>query len=290
MILSEAFELYRQDVIIYEDQSSKTEESHRYALKFLIQYLDDIPIEELTFEQVRSWKVWLGHGRGDSTVREYIIRLRVVLRHLQKRGYAVLDYELVKVPKRREKVPEFLTKEQVAELIAAIVKPHCGYAKINRYRNAAIVSLFYASGIRASELINLDRGAIREDNTFTVTGKGQKVRLCFIDTRTREYLDQYLALRIDNNPALFIANQGGKRISKSTLQLIFDNVRSKVDFKVQVHPHTLRHSFATDLLRNNTNLLYVRDLLGHSSIITTQIYTHVVDEDLHQVYAEKHTV
>lgn len=290
MLLSEAFDLYRLDCIVFRNQSPKTEETHRYACKLLIEYLGDIEIESLSFDMVRNWKQHLSHNREVSTVREYIIRLRVVLKHLQRRGYNVLDYELVVVPKRPAKVVEFLSKEQVSELIAAMARPTRGYPRIARLRNCAIISLLYASGIRASELRSLDRASLRPDNTFTVIGKGSKARLCFMDDRARQYIDAYLAARTDSHPALFLADQTGNRLSKSGLQIVFDRARRLVDFPIPVHAHVLRHSFATNLLRNNANLRYTQVMLGHSSIITTQMYSHVVDADLQKIYNEYHTV
>lgn len=294
MIISEAFNLYRLDCIIFRNQSPKTEENHNIACKWLITYMGDIEIETLTFEMIRDWKIWLDKGtdgrpRSASTVREYIIRLRVVLRHLERKGYKVVSYELVAIPKRPEHVPEFLTPEQVTELIYAISKPQRGYSTLNRMRNRAIVSLLYASGIRSAELCRLNRSDIQPNGTFTVFGKNSKARLCFLDERTRIYLDDYLIMRTDTNPALFISDQNGNRISKHTIQLIFAGARQKIDFEVPVHCHALRHSFATNLLRNNANMRYVQEMLGHSSLTTTQMYTHVVNEDLHKVYELYHS-
>ncbi len=289
MTITEAFERYRLDCIIFKNQSPKTEESHKYALKWIVEFMGDIDIETLNFEQIRNWKIWLDKGRTPSTVREYIIRLRVVLRHMQRIGEPTINYELIPIPKRLEKVPEFLSKDQITDLITAISKPTRGYSNINRLRNRAIISLLYASGIRAAELCRLNRSDIRDDGSFTVFGKGNKSRLCFIDSRTRLLLDDYLLARTDNNPALFISDQNGFRLTKSTLQRIFECARGKVDFEVPVHAHVMRHSFATNLLRNNTNMRYVQELLGHSSLVTTQMYTHVVNEDLHKIYTANHS-
>jgi integrase/recombinase XerD len=290
MKISEAFDLYRLDVIIYGNQSTKIENTHKYVRGLIISFLGDIPIKDLTFENIRDWKSHLEKTRGNDTVREYIIRVRVVLKYLNQRGHEALNYELVGLPKRVDKVPEFLSKEQVTHLIRVIAKPTRGYTRLVRYRNCAIISLLYASGIRATELRNLDRSSIHEDNTFTVMGKGNKARLCFIDERTRLYLEEYLFLRTDSNPALFVADHTNGRLSKSALQLIFARARRLVDFDIPVHPHTLRHSFATNLLKNNANMRYVQEMLGHSSIQTTQIYTHVVNLDLKKVYAATHTI
>lgn len=295
MRLSEAFERYRLDCIVFRNQSPKTEENHKIALKWLLRFFDeDIEIEKLTFDQIRNWKIWLDKGtngkpRSPATVREYIIRLRVVLRHLQRHGHEVVNYELIQVPKRPERVPEFLTDGQITELIDAISKPVRGYSTLNRLRNRAIISLLYASGIRSAELCHLNITDIREDGSFTVFGKGNKYRLCFIDERTKIYIKDYLDYRNDNDPALFISDQTGSRITKHTVQLIFQGARGKVNFDVPVHCHALRHSFATNLLRNNCNMRYVQEMLGHSSLTTTQIYTHVINEDLRKIYTEFHS-
>lgn len=293
MSISDAFEKYRQDVILYENQSSKTEESHRYALQFLLLFLGDITIEDLTMQQVRDWRHWLEHGpkkRQVCTVREYLVRLRVVLRHLRREQIDCLYYKRIGLPAREEKEPPFITENQVAELLVAMAKPVRGYPKICRLRNLAIISLLYGSGVRASELLNMDRYQVADRDYFSVCGKGRKVRPCFLDSRTVKLLNEYLSARNDGNPALFISHQTGQRLSKSGLQIIFARANRLVDFGVLLHPHVLRHSFATNLLRNNANLRYTQAMLGHSSIMTTQRYTHVVDADLHQVYLEKHTV
>ena len=290
MTISEAFERYRLDYILFRDQSPKTEETHRNTQKMLINFTGDIDIALLSFDLVRDWKMHLNKGREPSTVREYIIRLRVVLKYLQKLRYEVLDYELIAVPKRPAKVVAFLNADQVALLLSAIAKPVRGYPKIARLRNTSVISFLYASGIRAAELRSLNRQDLQPDNSFTVIGKGSKTRLCFFDARARTAISAYLTARSDTNPALFIADQTGKRLSKSGLQIIFDRARRIADLPVPVHAHTLRHSFATNLLQNNVNLRHTQVMLGHSSIVTTQMYSHVVDKDLQAVYERGHSV
>jgi site-specific recombinase XerD len=274
MTLREAFDLYKLDRIIFKNQSVKTEENHYVCLKALVAFFGDIEVTDLTFPMVRDWKVHLDANRSPATVRNYIIRLRVVLAYLLTQGLPVLDYNQIPVPNRVEKVPDYVSRDEVATIIRST----------KRLKNKAIMSLLYASGVRVSELCSLDKTSIREGR-FTVVGKGGKARLCFIDERTKTLIDLYLETRSDNNPALFLTDQS-KRITPGTIQDTFRSVRRSTG--INCHPHTLRHSFATDLLKNNANMRYVQVLLGHSSLQTTQMYTHVVDLDLEEVYSKHH--
>lgn len=291
MLLSEAFEKYRQDVILDENQSPKTEESHRYAQKFLIECIGDIPIEAVTMEHIRQWRRWLRNDRGVRTIREYLVRLRMVLRHMRREGYDVLYYRHIMLPKYKgNDNPRFLTKQQICTIIDELNTPVRGYPKICRLRNLAIVSLLASAGLRASELRQLDRWEVTRADYFAVAGKSAHTRPCFIDERARKHLDAYLALRTDNNPALFISHQTGKRLSKSGLQIIFARINRLVDFGFWVHAHTLRHSFATGLLMDDVDIRHIQAMMGHTSVQTTQIYTHVLDPDLHNIYRSKHTI
>lgn len=289
MNISQAFDVYCSDYITFKNLSKKTEESYRVSCKLLVSFLGDIPITEISFINVREWKNWLDKGRSSATVRGYIICLRVVLRFLQKRGYQVLDPDLIPVPKRPQKIPTFVTPEEVQALIGFADRPVAGYPLANRARNKAIISFIYASGLRASELCALDRSDIR-DGAFSVVGKGGKARLCFVDLRTQSLLSEYLKLRTDSHPALFYSPQCGRRLTTGNLQRIFLQLSKRAGLERPIHPHTLRHSFATNLLRNNANMRYVQVLMGHSSLATTQIYTHVVDHDLQKIYREHHTI
>jgi integrase/recombinase XerD len=290
MLISEAFSAYAQDVIIFRNQSPKTEENHYVVMKVLVRHFGDIDIDTLTFPMIRDFKVVLDKSRSTTTVRNYIIRLRVVLGYLRMNGHNCLMPDHLPVPKRSETIPDFISKEDVTKLIRAVSKPAAGYEKANRLKNAAMISLLYASGIRVSELCSINRADIKEDGTFTVLGKGSKPRLCFLDERTQWLIDEYLEERSDSNPALFIARQTGNRVNPGGVQMVFRLARDKAGFKTPIHPHTLRHSFATDLLKNNANIRYVQELLGHRSLETTQVYTHVTNVDLQKVYREHHKI
>lgn len=290
MLLSEAFELYCSDVIQFKNQSSSTEENHYICLRALLVFFNDVPVESISFSMVRDWKIALEKTRSPNTVRNYIIRFRVVLDFCNDRGVICLKSSQVPVPKRGDKVPDFISKEDVSTLIRVVSKPAPGYAKTNRLKNAAIIAMLYASGIRVSELCGLNRSDIHDDGSFTVVGKGRKARLCFIDDRAMWLINEYLYERDDNDMALFVSQQTKRRITPGNVQEVFRLARKKAGFVNPIHPHTLRHSFATNLLKNNANIRYVQVMLGHSSLETTQMYTHVVDEDLRAIYQKHHSV
>lgn len=309
MTLTEAFEAYRQDCIIFRNQSKKTEENHIVCMRSIVKFLGDISVSDLSFAMVRDWKNHLSKERSTETVRNYIIKLRVVLSYLQAAQISSLDPKLVPVPQRGDKVPDFITKDQVTQLIDA--NDHVKQL-IRRKRNKAMVSLLFASGIRVSEMCNLNISDIK-GTSFTVIGKGSRARLCFIDDRTAYYLSSYLDMRRngytlywkdrgkdtkrvravhkpDNSPALFLDHRHKTRITPANVQEIFKNSRKNAGIQERVTPHTLRHSFATNLLQTNTNLFYVQQFLGHKSLDTTRQYLHVVNKDLEKVYREHHQI
>lgn len=310
MTLTEAFELYRLEYIEYNNQSKKTEEAHNTCLSLLLQHFGDIQMDSLTPQQIRFWKRELGRTRSQNTVRGYVIKLRVVLAWLRTEGYSVAPVERIEVPKKKKAPVSFLAPEEVQGLIEASGN---GRVRINQIRNKAFLSLIYSSGIRLSECIGLDRSHVRTD-VFSVNSKGGDPRPCFIDERSRKYLNEYLKLRTegydiywinrggkvskrirkhyepDNEAALFLNHETGRRMTAADGQEIMKNARRNAGITTRATIHTLRHSFATDLLRSNCNIRHVQAMLGHKSLETTQVYTHVVDFDLMQAHKAHHTI
>lgn len=280
MLISEAFNGYATDVIAFRNQSAKTQEHHNVTLKSVLVFLGDIPIEELSFSNVRDWKLSMeARNLSPVTIRGYLIKLRVVLGYLGGRGFKVLTPEQIPLPKRVDTIPEVISPVQVQLLIDSTGKP----------RNKAMISLLYSTGLRVSELCSLNRISITEDY-FTVIGKGGKSRICFIDKRSRRLLGKYLRSRRDNSPALFISPLNGLRITPGGVQEVFKYARQRAGFDFPVHPHTLRHSFATNLMANGIDLYQLMKLMGHSSLQTTQLYLHVSDKHLKEDYQKYHTV
>lgn len=279
MRLSEAFDMYLEDYIRAKNQSTRTEETHEACKRLLVQFLGDKELSQLSLLDVREWRKEISKGRRPNSVRVYILRLRAVLRYCNIRDIPAIKSELVPVPKREATVPVFLTEQEVTRMI------ECSTS----VRNAFVISLLYSSGIRLSELIALNRGQII-DRRFTVIGKGRKPRLCFIDQRTELLMNMYLAGRKDNHEALIVSNEFKRRMTATNIQLLVRNSASKACLNKKVSPHTLRHSFATNFLKNNGNMRYLSAMLGHASLDTTMMYAHVVDLDLQNQYEKYHTI
>ena len=245
MLISEAFDIYRDDYIRPKNQSTRTEEIHETCKKLILEYLPNKPVENLTLQDIQYWRCEISKRRAVNSVRVYVIRLRAVIGYLNIRGIKCLDVRLIPVPKREATVPVYLTEAEVDAMIA------CAY----NVRNAFIISLLYSSGIRLSELISLNRGQI-VDRRFTVIGKGRKPRLCFIDERTEHLMEQYLKSRQDHNDALVVSIENKERMTATNIQLLVRNSAARAEITKKVTPHTLRHSFATNFLKNNGNMRY----------------------------------
>lgn len=279
MLISEAFKEYKYGYIQMRRQSVRTEETHDYVSKNLVEFLGEKEIESLTLDDVRKWFTHLGRTRSSNTVRGYIIKLRCVLKYCQKLGVNTLRPELVPIPKRTNSTPTFLTEQEVADMIA--FAPNL--------RSKFVIALLYSSGIRLAELINLNRDQIFQ-RKFTVNGKGNKIRLCFIDERTEYLMNEYLKTRIDHSNALIVSTQSKERMTRTNVELMIKNAARRAGITKHVTPHTLRHSFATNFLRNNGNMRYLSVMMGHSSMDTTMMYAHVVDNDLEGQYKKYHSI
>ena len=288
MKISEAFDLYKNNYMFIKGQSRRVLENQDYVKQRLIRVLGDKRIEKLTMDDVYKWaeaisKMRMPDGterqRATNTMRNDLIRLKMVLKYMRLLGHNCLEPELIPIPKREDVRRPFLTEYEVTNMI------NQSYS----LRNKFVISLLYSSGIRLSEMISLNRDSI-QDRQFTVVGKGKKARLCFIDQRTEKIMKEYLASRNDDCEALIISYKNKSRMTPTNVQLLVKNTALRAGITKKVTPHILRHSFATNFIRNNGNIKYLSVLLGHVSINTTAVYTHVVDNDLASQYARYHTI
>ncbi len=254
--------------------------------------------EDLTEEIVREYRLHLAHspGRRDDLLKKatqayHVIALRTFLRFLMvQKHMEVISPELVELPKLGQRTVNFLLLEQVEQLLEG---PDT--ATLIGLRDRAILEMLFSTGLRVSELVSLNRDQVnRKRKEFGVLGKGGKARLVFLSDNAAFWLSQYLSQRKDSLRPLFIShNERGRKSRESRLTLfsverIVKRYGRRAQLPFDVTPHTLRHSFATDLMIAGADIRAVQELLGHSSIRTTQIYTHVTDRQLRDVFRTFH--
>jgi site-specific recombinase XerD len=301
MFLSELILDYIEYLEVEGGRSAKTAENYRLYLERLVEFTDDIKVDKITSEVIRKYRLWLNRYKNDNsdelatiTQSYHLIALRGFLGYLAKRDIPSLSPEKIELPKIARKQVTFLHFDEVARMLEAI-----SLDDEQGLRDRAIVELLFSSGLRVSELVNLNRDHVNtKRREFMVRGKGQKDRPVFIGEATANRVEDYLAARLDNLPPLFLSysrnniasNSGSyRRLTARSIQRIISKYAKLAGITKHVSPHTMRHSFATDLLMNGADLRSVQSMLGHSNISTTQVYTHVTDEHLREVYEKFHS-
>jgi site-specific recombinase XerD len=301
MYVSELLLDYIEHLEVEGGRSAKTAENYKLYLERFVEFTDDIFVEKITSEIIRKYRLWLNRYKNDNddelatiTQSYHLIALRGFLTYLSKRDIPSLSPEKIELPKVSRKQVTFLHYDEVARLLETIpIDSEDGL------RDRAIIELLFSSGLRVSELVNLNRDHVNtKRREFMVRGKGQKDRPVFIGEAAASRVEDYLAARLDNLPPLFLsysrnntASTSGdyRRLSARSIQRIINKYAKLAGITKHVSPHTMRHSFATDLLMNGADLRSVQVMLGHSNISTTQVYTHVTDEHLREVYEKFHS-
>ncbi|AKM82125.1 TPA: hypothetical protein DD449_03420 [Candidatus Berkelbacteria bacterium] len=254
--------------------------------------------EKIDQDIVRKYRLNLNRKEkviSKKTQNYYLIALRSYLKFLNRRGIKSLDANQIELAKSDGRQITFLEVDELDNLLS---KPDL--STIQGVRDKAILTLLFSTGLRVSEVANLKKDDINlEKKEFSVKGKGGKVRVVFMDEIARQALKKYVAVRHDPSDYLFIGyghtnhpndNIVAKeeRITSRSIQRMIKKYAAEAVITKDVTPHVLRHSFATDLLMNGADLRAVQSLLGHSSITTTQIYTHVTDQHLQDVHEAFH--
>jgi len=300
--MSELIRDYAEYLEIERGRSSKTSENYCRYLERFIEFAGDVEVKDITGELIRKYRLWLNRLETEAggelaliTQSYHLIALRGFLDYLSKRDIPSLAPNKIELPRTHRKQVTFLHVDEVGRLREAVPLTD----KLSDLRDRAIIELLFSSGLRVSELVNLDRGHINtKRREFMVRGKGQKDRPVFISNTAAEYVNAYLARREDTLAPLFLnysrnniaSTSGGfRRLSPRSIERIIAKYAKLAGITKHVSPHTMRHSFATDLLMNGADIRSVQTMLGHSSISTTQIYTHVTDAHLHDVYEKFHT-
>jgi len=287
---------------IEQNRSQKTIQNYDHYLTRLLDFAgDDIKVSDIDPELIRKWRLWLNRlgtnvsdELGKTTQNYHLIALRGFLKFCAKRDVPALTADKVELARTKRKQVTFLNEDELARLF-----DQPDLEKEAGIRDRAILELLFSSGLRVSELVGLDRDHINlKRREFMVRGKGQKDRPIFISPAAADWISEYLARRQDNTNPLFVRYSGRKsvdlsgnyhRLTARSIQRLVARYALLAGITKHVSPHTLRHSFATDLLMNGADLRSVQAMLGHSNIATTQIYTHVTDPHLKSIHERFHS-
>jgi tyrosine recombinase xerC len=303
MFVSEALTDFLEHLEIEGGRSQNTIRNYSLYLERFIEFAGDIEVVKITSEMIRRYRLWLNRYKNDNDGKElsiltqsyHLIALRGFLTYLSRRDIPSLSADKIILPKTVRKQVTFLQYDEVVNLIDNIPLD-----SEQGLRDRAIIELLFSSGLRVSELVNLNRDHINlKRREFMVRGKGQKDRPVFVSQHAAEHVENYLQARQDSLPALFLSysrrstkpTMSGdyRRLSARSIQRMVSHYARLAGITKHVSPHTMRHSFATDLLMNGADLRSVQSLLGHSSISTTQVYTHVTDQHLKDIHERFHS-
>lgn len=304
MTLSPLIDQFLAHVEIEKNQSQKTVENYKHYLRRFIEFAGDIDPSKITLGLVQSYRLHLNRlaDLSKKTQNYHVIALRAFLKYCIRRDVQTLAPEKIELAKIPERTVEFISREEIDKLIEATTG----------LRDRAILEMLYSTGLRVSELTNLNRREIDLNRReFMVRGKGRKPRLVFLSSRAVEWIASYLQSRTDNWEPLFI-NTGrmrGKalrslagqkerekgvklgerrRLTQNSIQRIVRTCALHAGIVKKLTPHALRHAYATHMLVNGADIRSVQELLGHASITTTQIYTHLTNRRLREVHEKFH--
>jgi site-specific recombinase XerD len=287
---------------IERGRAVKTIENYDHYLSRYFEQMGIKSVSDITEENIREFRLWLNRQAGTAggsmkrrTQNYYLIALRAFLKFLRKRDIPCISPERIELAKLPERSLDLITSAELERLIGSAEG-----ADIRSLRDRAILELFFSTGLRVSELCALNSDIDLSRDELSVRGKGEKVRVVFLSPTAKDAVKTYLKARKDMEEALFVsASSVGKskaekvkqtptRLTPRAVEMMIKIYAAKAGITKKVTPHILRHSFATDLLANGADIRSVQALLGHASINTTQIYTHVTDAHLREIHKKFH--
>jgi integrase/recombinase XerD len=235
---------------------------------------------------LKSFKRYIRYLKRDKKVSQnYIYLVTVVIKKFFEFG-GLDGLEDVKTPKRTKSLPKSLNEYEVKKLIHAIgdLQDDSSHKKAFKLRNKLILTLLYSTGLRVSELVTLETDSVDlDERTIRIRGKGEKDRIVLFDENTQILIEDYLSKRSMDGDYLFV-NRSGNHLTPRYIQMMIKEYAEAAGIRKKVTPHILRHSFATHLLKNGVDIRAIQQLLGHSNLSTTQIYTSVDMQTLKTVY------
>lgn len=303
MNLKDLLSDYIEYLEIERNKSKKTIENYYHYLNRFLKFAKISSPSQITQDLISKYRLYLNRLQDEKgnplkkiTQNYHLIALRSFLKYLAKRDIQSLSAEKIELMDIEQREVCVLNLEQVDSLLRVPNTSH-----IHGKRDRAILEVLFSTGMRVSELISLDRDHINlERREFSVLGKGRKRRVVFLSKRAAKYLKDYLEAREDSFKPVFIRHQGKRkkadpegsdmRLTPRSVQRMARKYSIKAGIVLDVTPHTLRHSFATDLLISGADLRSVQELLGHKNITTTQIYTHLTNKELREVHEAYHAI
>ncbi len=307
--LARYYQQFLEYLEIERNRSPKTLQNYDHYLKRFVEFCAKQGVEDpedIDLELVRSYRLFLNRmTQKDKSLKVitqnyHLISLRSFLKYLAKRDVKSLAAEKIELPKTPSRQVEFLAVDEVERLIEATKSEK---NKLTQLRDRAILEMLFSTGLRISELTNLKQDQINlKRGEFSVRGKGDKLRVVFLSPDATIAIQKYLEEREDNSKALFIRHKEKESVEKQiesqgeakngltprSVQRIIKKYAKIAGIVKKITPHTLRHSFATDLLTNGADIRAVQEMLGHASISTTQIYTHLTNKRLRDIHEQFH--
>lgn len=296
---------FLEDLEVTKGRADRTIRNYDFYLRRFSGWLKDNKISapgKITVDLIRQYRLWLNRLKDPlrktnlkkNTQNYHLIAVRSFLKYLAKRDIATLAPEKIDLAKIGMRQVDFLEGSDLDQLLEAPM--NTDNVKIIKYRDKAILEMLFSTGLRVSELASLQKDLNLDKDEFTIRGKGDKTRIVFMSSQAKHWIREYLALRKDNNPCLFIghdkaakARQGEEiGLTARSIERLVKKYAKLAGINKKITPHTLRHSYATDLLMNGADIRSVQSLLGHSSITTTQIYTHITNQQLKDVHKAFH--
>lgn len=265
---------------------------------------DTFTLKDIDEELVKKYRVNLNRRISSksntefkrSTQKTFLVALRAILKYLVvEESLEVISPEKIILGKSEDRVPKVLNMDQLKKMLEVQ-----NLDRKSGVRDRSILETLYSTGLRVSELINLNRDAVNlNSGEFTVVGKGRKARIVYLSPEAIRWLKKYLATRADPFIPLFIRYSGKKmeendfdgeslRLTPRSVQRLVKKYVKRAGISIDATPHTLRHTYATGLLSKGADLRSVQELLGHSNVSTTQIYTHVTNPQLRDVHKKFH--
>lgn len=281
--------------------SPHTVAAYRRDLEAFVTYIaeelgPEAAVEQIDRRVLRGYLGRLADGRAPATIARKLASMRAFFGYLERRGILrVNPAALLASPKNRRRLPRVVDAETLAEVIEAPLAAS-NAPDVERRRDSALLELLYGSGLRVSELVGIDIEHLAiESGEVRVVGKGRKERLVPVGSKALAALEAYMALRTalrdrrgEQHPRALFLNRKGKRLSVRWVQELVKRYGGLGAGRSDLHPHALRHSCATHMLEGGADLRAIQELLGHSSLATTQRYTHVSMEQLLAVYDRAH--